>query len=269
MPNCYRNLELDYLTFGFQHWFYIQSLLNDVSWNWGRSLSHGVSHWVKDSWECTRKKQFPWKPQGYCVLAAGGESMPEGIKQLPEISRADRDFNKRRTSKCLISFGQTPNGNAYLSGSSPSSLTIDRKLLLKANFIKELVRRNVVVCRLNSKQTKRSLQSPISWVGTSHRRHWVQEENGWQTGWVCPLVRWEISTSLEVILSPALTRVANAFWIPHKHSGKTVSFGETSDSWLSVGLWTIDGANVVCSGYLTGNDKFSLPNYRQEGYVML
>lgn len=49
------------------------------------------------------------------MLAAGGESMPEGIKQLPEISRADRDFNKRRTSKCLISFGQTPNGNAYLS----------------------------------------------------------------------------------------------------------------------------------------------------------
>lgn len=41
--------------------------------------------------------------------------VPEGIKQLPEISGADRDFNKRRTSKCLISFGQTPNCNAYLS----------------------------------------------------------------------------------------------------------------------------------------------------------
>lgn len=63
------------------------------------------------------------------MLAAGGESMPEGIKQLPEISRAGRDFNKRRTSKCLISFGQIPNGNAYLSGPSPSSFTIDRKLL--------------------------------------------------------------------------------------------------------------------------------------------
>lgn len=28
--------------------------------------------------------------------------------------------------------------------------------------------------------------------------------------WVCPLVSWETSTSLEVILSPTLTRVANA-----------------------------------------------------------
>lgn len=198
--------------------------------------------------------------------------MPEGIKQLPEISRANRDFNKRKTSKCLISFGQTPNGNAYLSWSSPFSLNIDRKLLVKANFIEQLVWRNAVVGRLNSNQTKCSW-SPwacsLQWAGlepatgdTECRR----EMNGKLS---MSLVRWEISTSLEVILSPTLTRVANAFWKPHKHSGKTVSFGETSDSWLSVGLWTTDGANFVCSGYLTGNDKFSLPNYRQEGDVML
>lgn len=104
----------------------------------GRVLERSNSHETPKDIVCLRLKR----------------RVPEGIKQLPEISGADRDFNKRRTSKRLISFGQTPNCNAYLSWSSPSSLIIVRKWLLRASFIVEFVRRNLVVCRFNSSPTK-------------------------------------------------------------------------------------------------------------------
>lgn len=111
--------------------------------------------WVKDSspGSVLERSNSHETPKDIVCLQLKGR-VPEGIKQLPEISGPDRDFNKRRTSKCLISFGQTPNCNAYLSWSSPSSLIIDRKLLLKASFMEELVRRNLVGCRFNSSQIK-------------------------------------------------------------------------------------------------------------------
>lgn len=121
--------------------------------------TEGVHHkvfliWVKDSspGSVLERSNSHESPKDIVCLRMKGR-VPEGIKQLPEISGADRDFNKRRTWKRLISFGRTPNCNAYLSWSSPSSLIIDRKLLLKASFIEEFVRRNLV-CRFNSSQTK-------------------------------------------------------------------------------------------------------------------
>lgn len=107
--------------------------------------------WVKDSSPGTilEKSNSHETPKDTVCLRVKGR-VPEGIKQLPEISRADRDLNKRRASKCLILFGQTPNCNVYLSWSSPFSLILNRKLLVKASFMEEFVMKNLVVCGLSS-----------------------------------------------------------------------------------------------------------------------
>lgn len=72
--------------------------------------------WVKDSspGSVLERSNSHETPKDIVCLRLK-QRLPEGIKQLPEISGADRDFNKRRTSKCLILFGQTPNCNVYLS----------------------------------------------------------------------------------------------------------------------------------------------------------
>lgn len=140
-------------------------------------------------------------PRILCACSWRGECQ----KALSNCQKfQDRHFNKRRTSNSLISFGQTPDSNAYLSWSSPPFLIVDGKSLLKASFIEEHVRRNLVVHRFNSSQSL-ILQSPISLVCPSCRRCQVQEESGLWTCWVCPLVRQEISTPLEAVWRPLLS----------------------------------------------------------------
>lgn len=111
--------------------------------------------WVKDSspGSVLERSSSHENPKNIVCLRLKGR-VPGGIKQLAVISGVDRDFNKKRTSKYLILFEQMPNCNACVSWSSPFSLIIDRKLPLKASFTEELVRRNLVVCRCNSNQTK-------------------------------------------------------------------------------------------------------------------